>query len=276
MATLRSWGLEPEVGPHALDRDAYRAGTDEDRLADVDAALRDPGLRAVFATRGGKGAYRIADRIDLAAARENRTLLVGCSDITVLLLRAVGADLPSVHGPMLGVDVDLGAPAVERLRRALMTDDPVVVPSDRAEATAALTNGGRAVTGTLIGGNQDSIATAAGWALPNLDGAILLLEGFNQRLGHLDRQLTMLRNAGHLDGIAGVAVGQYVACGPERDEPPAWSPLDVLRHHLDRWAVPVLGGLPIGHGVDVHTVPLGTTATLDPTGGTLTLEPATG
>jgi muramoyltetrapeptide carboxypeptidase LdcA involved in peptidoglycan recycling len=66
---LRGWGLEPEVGSHALDHWGFMAGRDDDRLADLNDAFRDPGVRAVIATRGGAGAYRIADRIDFAALR---------------------------------------------------------------------------------------------------------------------------------------------------------------------------------------------------------------
>jgi muramoyltetrapeptide carboxypeptidase len=175
---------------------------------------------------------------------------------------------------MVSWDPDhIGRPAIDRLRSTLMGTDAVVVGSDPAEPTAELSTAGRA-TGVLLGGNQDGIATAAGWALPPLDGAILLLEAFNLRLGHIDRQLTMLRNAGHLGGLAGVAVGQYTQCGPEGNEPQTWSHLPVLRHHLGALGVPILGGLPIGHGRDPHSVPLGAVATVDVGAGTLTVEPA--
>ena len=66
---LRSWGLDVEIAPHAFDTQGYLAGHDADRLSDLNDALRDPGVRAVFATRGGKGAYRIAADLDVAAAR---------------------------------------------------------------------------------------------------------------------------------------------------------------------------------------------------------------
>ncbi len=58
---LEGWGLRVEVGRHAFDQLGYLAGDDHDRLDDLNEAFRDPGVRAVLATRGGKGAYRIAD-----------------------------------------------------------------------------------------------------------------------------------------------------------------------------------------------------------------------
>src|ERR1043166_1757307 len=51
------FGLTVEIGKHAFDKLGYLAGKDEDRLADLNGALRDPGVKAIFATRGGKGAY---------------------------------------------------------------------------------------------------------------------------------------------------------------------------------------------------------------------------
>src|SRR5689334_936601 len=69
---LESWKLRPEIGRHALDRHGhFLAGTDDNRLADWNDALRDPGVRAIFTTRGGKGSYRIAHALDFAAARRD-------------------------------------------------------------------------------------------------------------------------------------------------------------------------------------------------------------
>jgi muramoyltetrapeptide carboxypeptidase len=58
------------------------AGTADERLADLNAAFQDEEIRAVFTTRGGKDAYRIAERVDLNALRCDPKPLVGFSDIT--------------------------------------------------------------------------------------------------------------------------------------------------------------------------------------------------
>ncbi|MEZ5182280.1 MAG: LD-carboxypeptidase [Acidimicrobiales bacterium] len=270
---LRSLGLVVQIAAHAFDEWGYLAGRDEDRLADLNDALRDPEVRAIFATRGGKGAYRIADGLDVDAARADPKLLVGFSEITVLhlaLLRSCG--LAAVHGACWPPET-FGETMATSFERAVFRAEPVVIESDASEPTAALTTTGRA-TGRLVGGNQDSIATSAGWALPDLDGAILLLEGENQRLGHIDRQLTLLTNAGHLRGVRAVAIGQYTRCEPDAATAGGWTVLDVLRDRLGRLGVPLLGGLPIGHGHYPLAVPIGTTAVLDADAGTLTVDPA--
>jgi muramoyltetrapeptide carboxypeptidase len=270
---LESLGLVVEVAPHVFDTWGYLAGRDEDRLEDLNAAIRDPAVRAIFATRGGKGAYRIADGLDVAAARADPKLLVGFSEITVLhlaLLKHCG--LAAVHGACWPPQ-EFGAPTADSFEAALFSGEPTRIDSVPREPTSGLTTTGMA-TGRLIGGNQDALATSAGWALPNLGGAILLLEAVNQRLGHIDRQLTMLLNAGHLAGVRGVAVGQYTDCEPDSSTQGTWTVLDVLRDRLSRLEVPILGGLPIGHGPQPIAVPMGTVATIDCDAGTLVVDPA--
>jgi muramoyltetrapeptide carboxypeptidase len=272
---LAGMGYTVEIGDHAFDRAGYLAGTDRDRLADLNDALADPGIKAVIATTGGKGAYRIAAGLDVAAARRHPKLLIGFSEITILHLALfAGAGLPGIHGAPWGRE-RFGEASARSFVHALTRPDPVTVTSDHGQPTAALTTRGRA-HGTLLGGNQEMIATSAGWILPSLAGRILLLEAAGQWLGSLDRQLTMLIEAGHLDGVAGVAVGQYHDCGNPGPGPGPgeWTVIDVLRDRLTRLAVPVLGGLPIGHGPGALAIPIGTTAVLDADTGTLTLDAA--
>lgn len=181
-ARLEAWGLRVDFGENAFRKAGYLAGTDDDRLADINTAFRDGDVRAIFATRGGKGSYRIADRLDFDAARRNPKFLVGFSDITILHLALwKHCAISGVHGALVDVDGQFGSQSEESLRSLLMTGDPVVIRSRSAEVTSALTTSGKA-EGRLLGGNLDSIATAAGWALPSLEGAILLLEAVNMHL----------------------------------------------------------------------------------------------
>jgi muramoyltetrapeptide carboxypeptidase LdcA involved in peptidoglycan recycling len=45
----------------------------------------------------------------------------------------------------------------------------------------------------------------------------------------------------------------------------------LLRDHLERLNVPILGGLPLGHGTEPHSVPIGAVATLDASSGDLAI-----
>jgi muramoyltetrapeptide carboxypeptidase len=215
---LESWGLRVEFGVHCFDKlGHFLAGSDKDRLADINDALRDPGVRAIISIRGGKGAYRIAHAL------------------------------------------------------ALMEPEQVIIHRDPREITAKVMIGGTA-SGILMGGNLNVLGRGVGWACPSLGGSILLIEAIDTYIGQIDATLTQLRRAGCLDGLNGVAVGQFIrSAEPKPGKCPV---IDVLYDQLGELGVPVLGGLPIGHGPHPPTVPLGQRATLDRAAGTLTIEPA--
>ncbi len=174
---LTGWGLRVEIADNVFDQAGYLAGTDENRLADVNAALRDPGVRAVFATTGGKGAYRIAGDLDWEAARRDPKPLVGFSDVTHLHLALWRhCRLAGMHGPFVNwYDEYTGPEAAEALRRALMTTNPVTVHADPGIPTAKVSVEGTA-TGFLLGGNLTAVCNEVGADLPSLDGAILFVE----------------------------------------------------------------------------------------------------
>jgi muramoyltetrapeptide carboxypeptidase len=192
---LESWGFRVELGTHCFDKlGHYLAGRDEDRLADFNDALRDPGVRAIITTRGGKGAYRIAHALDFRAARNNPKLLVGYSDITILHL-ALWREcrIASLHGPHAGWDQNyLGEDAAERLRRALMEPEPIILHRDPNEITAKVMIKG-AASGILMGGNLNVIGRSVGWACPSFAGSILLIEAIDTYIGQIDSTLTQLR-----------------------------------------------------------------------------------
>jgi muramoyltetrapeptide carboxypeptidase len=269
VALLESRGLRVSVGRHTYSRNGFLAGTDGERLADLNAALADPEVRAVVCTRGGYGAQRVVDGLDMPVVRADPKLVVGFSDITALQLALWrGARLATVHGPGPRRLAELAPACGESMRRAVMTDEPVVVARDPAEETASVLVAG-AARGTLLGGNLCLIASTIGTPdMPDLSGALLLLEDLQEPPYKVDRMLTHLRRAGVLTGVAGIAVGQFTECA---DEWPV-SVVDVLTDRLCDLGVPVLGGLPVGHGAGQLTVPLGVPATLDADAGKLIVE----
>lgn len=273
LAMLRSWGLRPALGTHALARERYLAGSDAARAADLNTALRDPQMRAVVATRGGYGTQRIVDLLDAGAVRADPKPVVGFSDVTALQLALWrGARLASIHGPGVAWrSARTGAESAESLRAALMSNAPVVLKRDPAAPTAAVSAGG-AASGVLLGGNLCLLAASVGTPdFPDLTGALLLLEEVGEPPYKVDRMLTHLLRAGALAGVAGVALGQFTDC-PDGSDPAEFA--GVLAERLGGLGVPVLGGLPVGHGPDQLSVPVGVPATLDVAAGTLTATAA--
>ncbi|MFF5178265.1 LD-carboxypeptidase [Micromonospora sp. NPDC000316] len=269
---LTGWGLRPVLAPNAYARRGYLAGADELRAADLNAAFTDPLVRGVICTRGGYGVQRIVDTLDMAAVRRDPKVVAGFSDITALQFALWrGARLAGVHGPGAAWrDERTPLRSAESLHAALMTTEPVTVTAVPGEDTFDVRVAGR-TTGTLLGGNLCMIAASVGTPdLPDLTGAVLLVEDVQEPPYKVDRMLTQLRRAGVLDGLAGVAVGQFTGCADGWDT----TITDVLGERLGDLGVPVLGGLPIGHGPGQLTVPVGTPAVLDATAGTLTVTSA--
>jgi muramoyltetrapeptide carboxypeptidase len=270
---LAGWGLEVVLGADVYARHGYLAGTDRQRVAALNAALTDPGIRGVICARGGYGVQRIVDGLDLGPLTRDPKLVVGFSDITALHLALFrGARLAGVHGPMLTqLTDDFPAASVESLRTAIMTERPVVLARDPDADTGPVLVPGPVATGTLLGGNLCLLASSLATVdLPAPGGLILLIEEVDEPPYKVDRMLTQLRRSGALDGLAGIALGQFTRC---EDEWPM-SVVEVLTDRLGDLGVPVLGGLPVGHGDGALSVPLGVPATLDVAAGTLTVSPA--
>ncbi|MBL7258731.1 S66 peptidase family protein [Paractinoplanes lichenicola] len=274
VSALEGWGLRVRLGEHAGGRHLFFAGTDEERLGDLNTALRDPEVRGVFCLRGGYGMQRIVDRVDFGAVRDDPKVVIGFSDITALhvaLWREVG--LATVHGPTAGqFERGPASLTVRAARHAVTSGEPVTVVADGGEPTSGVRVEGVA-EGDLLGGNLAMLATTVGTrhALET-DGAILLLEDVDEEPYRVDRMLVHLRRAGWFDGLRGVALGQFTNCV---DRNPNYPPVvEVLREQLTTLGVPVLGGLPIGHGDEQVAVGLGVRARLDTEAGTLVVDPA--
>jgi muramoyltetrapeptide carboxypeptidase len=267
---LESWGLRVDVAAHALDRHGYCAGRDEDRLADLNDAFADPEVRAIITTRGGAGAYRIADFIDFDVVRADPKLVVGFSDIThVHLALWQHCRLGSVHGALAGPT------ASGTVRQLLMTSDPVTVQRDETAFSAAIRVPGRA-SGRLVGGNLTAMATSVGTRLPSLADAIVFFEDLRHKgLGFVDRLLTQLIVSGSLDGIAGIVLGSFEGFRDVEDR--GWTIIDVLEDRLANLGVPILGGIPAGHDLELPdgspdqvSLPIGAVVDLDADRGTIT------
>jgi muramoyltetrapeptide carboxypeptidase len=255
VARLEALDLEVRPGRHVRRRHGYLAGTDDERRADLAWALSDPQIRAVVCGRGGYGAARLLRGLpwrDLA--RDAPRPLLGFSDITALHLALARLGWPTLHGamPAGGTWNDFNR---EGVRRALMSSEPLGrLPHPEEMPPPTVLAAGEA-EGVLVGGNLTLMASLMGtpWQL-QAAGKILLLEDVGEEVYRVDRYLAQLALAGVLDGVAGVVVGEWreIAQGE-----PSLSLEQVLQDALGSLGVPVLTGLPLGHGVYRATVPLG-------------------
>jgi muramoyltetrapeptide carboxypeptidase len=272
---LEAWGLTVKPGAHVDDRHGYMAGRDHDRAADLNAMWRDPDVRAIFCLMGGYGSPRIVPLLDRDAIAANPKLLMGYSDITALHLAvaAWGSTITLYSNGAAGVgDPETTDFSKQALHRALFSDEaygPIGPnPDDPWVRTIA---GGRA-SGRLIGGCFGLVEGTIGtpWEIETRDRILFLESTVEDEVYLMDNGLTHLRNAGKLDGVAAIVIGDMP--GKHSGELQELSLEDVLEELLLPLGVPVIAGLPIGHGKHHATVPLGAMATLDADAGTLVVD----
>ncbi len=257
-----------------LSRVRYLAGDDDRRGGELAAALADPRIHGIVAARGGYGSMRILPRVwPIAGGAPSSPgpakLLVGFSDITALHAALQACGRVSVHGPVVTQLATQPSTVLERFFAIL--EDGVAPPAPISGTPIV----GGVSEGPLLGGNLSILTRLLGtpW-LPDLTGAVLLLEDVGERPYRIDRMWTHLRLAGVFERVAGLALGDFTDC----EEPGGEFTLrDVLWSLAGETGLPCVGGLPIGHDAVNVPVALGTRARLDGGAGTLSfLEPAVG
>lgn len=269
--TLRARGYRVEVGRSAYAPHGYLAGTDAERLAELNAYLRRPDVKALFCVRGGYGTLRLLPHLDYAAARRHPKLLVGYSDITALHLALFHhAGLPGLSGPMVAVEWPAPDPDAERLFWELAGGGtPASLVGPRGEALTPLRPG--EAEGMLLGGNLTLVARLVGTPyLPSLRGALLFLEEVGEPPYRVDGLLAQLRLAGHLDDLGGVLIGGFTKGNLTDFSASAFD--DVLTDYFNSASYPVARGLVYGHFPVKNTLPVGVRARLRVDAHTATLS----
>ena len=259
LANAKRLGWEPVVGEHAREKQHYFAGHDDERLSDLNDALRDDDIDAVWCLRGGYGAMRLLEGLDYAALRRRPKALIGYSDITAFHCAiATRCGLASIHGPTARSTL---TPFSERSLRAavLRNENPCGV------APQAKTIVGGKARGHLVGGNLALLVALHGTPYqPRYEGAILVLEDVNEAPYRIERMLLQLRLSGVLQSCAAIAYGSFTNTGEKDTSLGGSRTLDaVLREAADITGVPTLSNIPMGHIDDQWSIPLGLEAELD-------------
>ena len=302
---LTGMGFRTKLVGDLYTRRGYLAGRDEARAQALTEAYRDPDVRVIFCGTGGYGTTRILEHLDFDVIRRNPKVLVGFSDVTALHL-AIQKETGQItfHGPNLmwglgSLDRGLTPFASAHLWRAVCTPDALEalrgrpgesVPGlDRTAVSGPLAydlsmleaesprptvlRPGRA-RGRLIGGNLSLVCALVGtrWEI-DTRGRILFLEDVGEDPYRIDRFLRQLKQAGKLDGVAGVILGRWHKCVAE--EPERSLSLDeIFSDYFADAPYPVVVQFPVGHVRDNATLPEGALAELDADAITLRiLEP---
>jgi muramoyltetrapeptide carboxypeptidase len=197
----------------------------------------------------------------LASAAGEPKAVLGYSDLSSLqIFLWQQRRWVTFYGPMVAAGFHAGAGAPggydeESLRAALCQTDGGWSTSLGGEVLVAGDAEGR-----LLGGAMTLVEATFGtpWEL-DTRGSILILEDRGMKPYQVDRVLMHFKQAGKLDGVAGIVLGDFPECEP----PVVGSPTvrDVCARILGPLGVPVIFGAPIGHTRrPMLTIPLGVNA----------------
>jgi muramoyltetrapeptide carboxypeptidase len=258
------------IGKNAYRRHGYFAGTDDDRISDLNSALQDPSIHAIWCIRGGYGSIRLLDQVDYGALTRRPKALIGFSDATALLNAITHlTGVVTFHGPVARASMPVftrthfervltAAEAPGRLGR-LPQPEGVLIPQENRIVT--LCRG--AAEGPLAGGNLTLLQCLIGTPyFPDLAGAVLVLEDVGEDLYRIDRMLAHLRLIGALHRLAGVLVGRFTELKRAGGDG-ALGFDEVLANYFEPLGIPVAYGFPVGHIEAQWTLPLGIRARLD-------------
>ena len=248
-ARLRSWGHEVSEGAHARGAWGRFAGTDEERLSDLVAALADSSVDAILCSRGGYGLQRIIDQIPPITKP-----VIGFSDITVLHQLSAISSQQSVHAIMCKHIATLpeDSEPIVMLRKA-RNGEPLSYsvaphPLNRlGEANAPVFGGNLSVLYGLQGtpySLQQSAISSQPSAISS-QAPILLIEDIAERHYHIDRMMRNLKMSGVLAQIGGLIVGQFSDC--EDDPAMNCTVYETIKEAVAEYDYPVLFNAPFGH-----------------------------
>lgn len=242
---MRRWGLKIKLGKHLFNKSGgWFPASDAERASDVQDMIDDRNIRAIVFFRGGYGAVRTLDYLNLMKLRQDPKWIVGFSDITVLhyALRTIG--LQSIHGAMPStfnsdsVSIDSTA---ESMRDALFgkVSGYKTSPSEYNQYGTA--------EGRLTGGNMTIIANLSDTDIDNYftTPSILLIEDVGEQIYAIDRRLQMLKRSGKLSRIKGLIVGHFI----DTEQEARWgsSVYELIHEYASELNIPVIFSFPSGH-----------------------------
>ena len=252
---LREIGFAVRYSPTLLEKKhLYLAGQDRERAQELMEMFLDPEIKAILCARGGYGAQRIIPYLDPDVIRSHPKPLVGCSDITVLLIYLLQrCFVVPFHGPNVATRqfVEGGGEMAHALKGAL------IAPAPLDKITCTVLREGEAhreiIEGEIIGGCLSCLVTTLGTPYePDLRGKVLFVEDVDEPPYKIDRMLTHMKSAGKLQGVKGVVFGQMPGCVTEKG-----LLQEVIIDVLKEVEGPLLFGFPSGHGPRNLTIPLG-------------------
>lgn len=241
---LKKQGYRVDLGKHVFARHYQFAGTDKQRLEDLQEAFNDEETKAVLCSRGGYGTVRIIDKIDFTRFLKKPKWLIGFSDITILHTCFNNLDVATIHGVMPRYFFTKKNEPTKNLHSLmkLLSGQPVSYTFPGNER-----NRNGKVSGEITGGNLSILSSLQGTKYEiDTDGKILFLEDIDEFLYHADRMMHQLKLSAKLDNLAGLVLGNFTDM-KDNESPFGRTVHEIIAEAVADYDYPVCFGFPAGH-----------------------------
>ena len=252
---LQQWELEPVTGQYAKATHAYFAGTDEQRLHDMQWALDTEEIRAIFCTRGGYGSMRIVEQLDYSTFQGSPKWLIGFSDITVFHAKLNTLGIESLHAPMPKNFLNTNTEALLRLKDFLFGQiTPYQLPPHPFNKEGL-------VQAELTGGNLTLLHCLRSTSLEcKHQNPILFIEDVGEDLYAIDRMLQSLKLSSKFKHLQGVIVGDFTEMKGLHFGKSAY---EIIQEVLQDCSFPICFGFPAGHSANNFPLIMGSTVEME-------------
>jgi muramoyltetrapeptide carboxypeptidase len=275
---IEGFGMIPVLSKHIAAHNGYLAGTDEERVEDINEMFADKSIKAIWCGRGGYGSTRILHLLDYKTIKKNPKPFIGYSDISayhIAIFQKTG--LITFHGPIpSGIMKGITLEEFQKLffeNKPIFYDFktmPLVGDTSKYDVLETLRPG--VANGKLIGGNLTVVSSMVGMPhAPNFKNSIAFFEDIDEQPYRIDRMLTQLIYGSNLKEAKGILLGQFTSC-EAKDPSTSFTLLEALKDRLLPLGIPILAGTPFGHVPNNLTIPVGVEAILDATNQTLKIE----
>ncbi|HLT52348.1 MAG TPA: LD-carboxypeptidase, partial [Flavobacteriaceae bacterium] len=247
------------MGKHVFNQNNHFAGTDTERWEDLQKALDDPTISAIWCARGGYGSVRILDKLDYTKFKETPKWIIGYSDITAIHNQVHNLGVESLHA-MMCTSMEDNTEAIKET----ITTFKIALFGESLSYTleGSKYNKSGTVNAPLVGGNLSLLASMLG-SKTSIDtsGKILFIEEIGEYRYSIDRMLQSLKRAGYFDNCAGVIVGDI---SKVRKNTTYWgsSTEQLILDVLAEYDFPIAFNMPAGHEQDNRALILGRTVKL--------------
>ncbi len=265
-----NWGFNILEGKNLYKIENQFAGSDAERAEDLEWALLNPEIKAIFCVRGGYGCTRALRMIDFKNLTQvTPKLLIGYSDITAIHFALQKLNWQSVHFSMPSTFENVNQKSAKDLTylHQILLGNKINYP-----LSFHIQNKNGIGKGKLIGGNLSIILHIVHTEYDfDWENCILFIEDIDEYLYQIDRMLVHLAITGKLKKLKGIIVGHFT---DTKDNTILFGKTveEIILQNCIEYTFPIVFGFEAGHSLPNLPLLLGAEATLDVSNDLVTIK----